>query len=114
MRLSWPQIADKGLKRLQGQGSYFAEQQNFQVNLYRIRSGEKWPETPINSKSSHDNYYHRIQDTLPIEKYHSKSSCTLSLEHPVTLKLIIRDKTLYAGLNSSLTNCESVVLSDST
>ena len=57
MRLSWPQIADKGLKRLQGQGSYFAEQQNFKVNLYRIRSGEKWPETPINSKFSQDNYY---------------------------------------------------------
>jgi len=57
MRLSWPKIADKGLKRLQGQGSYFAEQQNFQVNLYRIRSGENWSETPINSKSSQDNYF---------------------------------------------------------
>jgi hypothetical protein len=57
MRLSWPQIADKGLKRLQGQGSYFAEQHNFKVNLYRIRSGENWSETPINSKSSQDNYF---------------------------------------------------------
>ncbi|MDG1176927.1 MAG: hypothetical protein P8O73_01400, partial [SAR324 cluster bacterium] len=34
IRLSWPQIGDKGLTRLQGQGSYFAEQQIFQVNLY--------------------------------------------------------------------------------
>ena len=57
MRLSWPQIVDKGLKRLQGQGSYFAEQQDFKVNLYRIRSGENWSETPINSKSSQHNYY---------------------------------------------------------
>jgi hypothetical protein len=68
MRLSWPQITDKGLKRLQGQGSYFAEQKKFQVNLYRIRSGEKWPETPINSKSSHDNYY---LDKLKLQIYHS-------------------------------------------
>jgi len=69
---------------------------------------------PLFVSASHDNYCHRIQDTLPIEKYHSQSSCTLSLDHPVMLKLIIRDKTLYAELNSSLTNCESVVLSEST
>ena len=67
MRFSWPQIADKGLKRLQGQGSYFAEQQKYQVNLYRIRNGEKWPETPINSKSSSNNYY---LDKLKLQIYH--------------------------------------------
>jgi len=57
IRLSWPQIGDKGLTRLQGRGSYFAEQQKYRVNLYRIRNGEKWPETPINSKYSSNNYY---------------------------------------------------------
>ena len=66
MRISWPQINDKGLKRLHGQGSYFAEQQNFPVNLYRILRGEKWPETPINSKSSPNNYY---LDKLKLQIY---------------------------------------------
>ena len=66
MRISWPQITDKGLKRLHGQGSYFAEQQNFPVNLYRILGGEKWPETPINSKSSPNNYY---LDKLKLQIY---------------------------------------------
>ena len=67
IRLSWPQIGDKGLTRLQGQGSYFAEQQKYRVNLYRIRNGEKWPETPINSKYSSNNYY---LDKLKLQIYH--------------------------------------------
>ena len=68
MRISWGQIADKGFKRFQGQGSYFAEQHNFQVNLYRMRNGEKWPETPINIKSSQNNYY---IDKLQLNIYHA-------------------------------------------
>ena len=68
IRLSWPKIADKGLTRFQGEGSYFAEQQNFQVNLYRVRSGENWPETSINSNSSQNNYY---LDKLRLQIYHA-------------------------------------------
>jgi hypothetical protein len=66
IRLSWPQIGDKGLTRLQGRGSYFAEQQKYKVNLYRIRNGEKWSETPINSKSSNNFYL----DKLKLQIYH--------------------------------------------
>ena len=57
LRLTWPQLYDRGLKRLQGEGNYFEEQEIFQVNLYRARSVETWPETPINSKSGSNNYY---------------------------------------------------------
>ncbi len=61
IRISWPQIGDKGLTRLQGRGSYFAEQQKYKVNLYRIRNGEKWSETPINSKSSNNFYLDKLK-----------------------------------------------------
>ena len=57
IRLSWPQITDKGYKRFQGEGSYFGTQQKFKVNLYRMRKGDKWPETPINLKNSQNDYY---------------------------------------------------------
>ena len=57
IRLSWPQIADKGYERFRGEGSYFGAQQKFKVNLYRVRNGDKWPETPLNFKSNQNNYY---------------------------------------------------------
>ena len=57
LRLTWPQLTENGLNRLKGEGDYFEEQKSFLVNLYRKRSGETWPETPINSKSSSINHY---------------------------------------------------------
>ena len=57
LRLSWPQILGNSLKRLQGKGDFFKEQKNFLVNLYRIRKGERWPETPINKKPRLRNYF---------------------------------------------------------
>ena len=57
MRLSWPQIPRNSLKHFQGKGIFFKEQKNFPVNLYRIRQGENWPETPINKKPRLRNYF---------------------------------------------------------
>lgn len=57
VRLSWPLYYDRGLNRLKGKGEYFEKQNLFQVYLYRTRSGEAWPEIPINRKSVANNYF---------------------------------------------------------
>ncbi len=70
LRLTWPQLTEKGLNRLKGEGDYFEEHEFYQVHLYRTRSGEVWPETPINSKSSSINHYlDRLKVYIPPSTY---------------------------------------------
>ena len=42
---------------LTGKGDYFEEQELYRNHLYRTLNRERWPETPINSKSASDNYF---------------------------------------------------------
>ncbi|SVE21630.1 uncharacterized protein METZ01_LOCUS474484, partial [marine metagenome] len=70
LRLSWPLLSDKSLKRLQGKGDYFEELELYQVQLYRTRSGDEWPETPINLNSTQNNYFlDRVKVDSPLANY---------------------------------------------
>jgi len=70
LKLSWPNLSYGGLKRFLGKGDFFEEQESFQVNLYRTRSGEAWPETPINIKTNKNNYYlDRLKVFIPPSRY---------------------------------------------
>ena len=70
LRLSWPLLFDEGLKRLQGKGDYFEELEFYQVHLYRTRSGEDWPETPINRNSTQNNHFlDRLKVDITIANY---------------------------------------------
>ncbi len=57
LKISWPVMHRISLKRFRGSGDYFEENNNFQVNLYRIRNNEYWPETPINTNSNSKNFF---------------------------------------------------------
>lgn len=57
LRLSWPQLLNKSLRHLKGEGEYFEDQEFYQTFLYRTVNEVKWQETPINSISASNNYY---------------------------------------------------------
>jgi len=57
LRISWPRLLNQSLKGFTGKGDYFDGLELYRNHLYRTINRERWPETPINIKSSSDNYF---------------------------------------------------------
>jgi len=57
LRISWPRLLNQSMKGLSGKGDYFEGKELYRNHLYRRKNRERWPETPINIKSSSENYF---------------------------------------------------------
>jgi len=57
LKISWPQLLNQSLKGFTGEGDFFEGQELYRNHLYRTQNRERWSETPINIKSTSENYF---------------------------------------------------------